>query len=310
MKEFGIQSWGVLIRVWGEPDETLKAGLVKMVRDGFIYPLARLVHGEEISFILSDGLKTRDHKLLIECWEEGGGYSNTGQAIIICGCNGEKMIPFFIPQPHEYNGRHAHFSLEKMVSITAVLQKGSVLISIKKHRVKEVNGNGALRIETKVVWEGNSNDLPTEHQKFREATLAAVGKVKHFHCREPHFIAAKTNDEPRVYVSLVLADSMFGNNSCQISRTALTMKQTKEAISNSKITSCCNSSHEATIKAIRERFGIEVPISETLRRVHLNSGDSIIVINAQGLPRITDRREYISKEVASATFTFSRYTIM
>ena len=41
----------------------------------------------------------------------------------------------------------------------------------------------------------------------------------------------------------------------------------------------------------------------------LKSGDAVVVMGVRGLPRLTDRHEYTSEEVASASFTFSLYTV-
>ena len=76
------------------------------------------------------------------------------------------------------------------------------------------------------------------------------------------------------------------------------------------VTSCCNPSHVATIEAMRLRFGLEVSIPEHPPRVVLEKGDSVIVMGVRGLPRLTDRHEYTTEEVAKATFVFTEYTIL
>ena len=71
-----------------------------------------------------------------------------------------------------------------------------------------------------------------------------------------------------------------------------------------------NPSHAATIAAMQSRYGIDVPIPATPPRVVLNQGDSVIVMGVRGLPRLTDRHEYTEEEIASATFTFSQYSVV
>ncbi len=109
------------------------------------------------------------------------------------------------------------------------------------------------------------------------------------------------------YFGFALADSMFSDD-CVITRTALTVAAVKELVSQG-VVPCLNPSHEATIKAMRQRFGIDVPIPEKPPQVNLGLGDRIVVMGVRGLPRLTDRHEYTYEEVAKATFAFSLYAI-
>jgi len=109
------------------------------------------------------------------------------------------------------------------------------------------------------------------------------------------------------YFGFALADSMF-NTDCIIKRNVLFPEEVKKLISKG-IESCCNPSHQATINAMRLRFGIDVPIPEKPPRVRLESGDSIIVMGVLGLPRLTDRHEYTQEEIEESTFRFSIYTV-
>jgi len=110
-----------------------------------------------------------------------------------------------------------------------------------------------------------------------------------------------------VFFGFALADSMFAGD-CSITRRVIGVNQVKNLIAQGVI-SCCNPSHQATIDAMRGRFGIEVLIPNEPPRVVLNYGDSVIVMGVRGLPRLTDRHEYSDEEVASATFSFSLYTV-
>lgn len=109
------------------------------------------------------------------------------------------------------------------------------------------------------------------------------------------------------FFGFALGDSMFVGN-CAITRTVLTPEQAADEI-HTGVTPCLNPSHQATIDAARERFGIEVSIPEAPPRVELKAGDSIIVMGVRGLPRMTDRHEYTHEEVAQATFLFAKYTV-
>ncbi len=109
------------------------------------------------------------------------------------------------------------------------------------------------------------------------------------------------------YFGFALADSMFVGN-CQISRRTLSVEEVKGIIAQG-VESCCNLSHQATIDAMRSRYGIEVAIPEAPPRVELHSGDSVVVMGVRGLSRLTDRHEYTAEEVAKATFSFAMYTV-
>ena len=110
------------------------------------------------------------------------------------------------------------------------------------------------------------------------------------------------------YFGFALADSMFSGE-CNISRKTLTVDAVRELVQKG-VVPCLNPSHDATIKAMRGKFGIEVPIPEKPSQVSLGAGDSVIVMGVRGLPRLTDRHEYSEEEVAKATFTFSVYTVL
>lgn len=110
-----------------------------------------------------------------------------------------------------------------------------------------------------------------------------------------------------VFFGFALADSMF-NGDVTITRHVLGEQEVRGLVA-AGVESCCNPSHVATIDAMRQRYGLEVGIPETPPRVSLKSGDAVVVMGVRGLPRLTDRHEYTSEEVASASFTFSLYTV-
>ena len=109
------------------------------------------------------------------------------------------------------------------------------------------------------------------------------------------------------YFGFALADSMFQGD-CAIQRKVLTADEVKAMAG--ELTPCLNPSHQATIDAMRQRYGIDVAIPETPPRVSLGVGDSVVVMGVRGLPRLTDRHDYTEEEIAQATFTFSVYTVI
>lgn len=112
----------------------------------------------------------------------------------------------------------------------------------------------------------------------------------------------------KIFFGFALADSMFAGD-CSITRTVLRPEDVKAMAEAGLLTPCLNPSHQATISAMHNRFGIQVAIPETPPRVSVESGDSVIVMGVRGLPRLTDRHEYTEEEIAAATFTFSAYTV-
>ena len=112
-----------------------------------------------------------------------------------------------------------------------------------------------------------------------------------------------------IYFGFALADSMFTGD-CDIKRTSIQPEDVKKMAEEGVLTPCLNPSHAATIAAAKERFGISIEIPETPPKVSLGHGDSVVVMGVRGLPRLTDRHEYTEEEIASATFTFSRYTVL
>lgn len=110
------------------------------------------------------------------------------------------------------------------------------------------------------------------------------------------------------FFGFALADSMFQGDAL-IQRRTLTIEEVM-ALIEAGVEPCLNPSHAATISAMEGRFGIHVPIPTTPPRVILAVGDSVVVMGVRGLPRLTDRHGYTEEEVASATFSFSQYTVV
>ena len=107
------------------------------------------------------------------------------------------------------------------------------------------------------------------------------------------------------YVGLAFSLSMLSEEYTHELRTyQVTPEDFKFAVSDEKIVSCCNPSHSATLQALKEKFGIDVPVPTTPPRVTMKAGDCLYVFQVSGLPRLTDRHEYNSEEIAKAKFSF------
>jgi hypothetical protein len=113
----------------------------------------------------------------------------------------------------------------------------------------------------------------------------------------------------KMYFGFALASSMFQGN-CTITRRKLSIDDVRNLLSTHQILSCLNKSHEASIQAMTEKFGLEVSLPDTPPKVSLEVGDSIIVMSIQGLPRLTDRAHYTHDEVSQAKFEFVLYTVV
>lgn len=112
------------------------------------------------------------------------------------------------------------------------------------------------------------------------------------------------------FFGFALADGMFaGVGECTIARRPMEVSEVRAMAEAGELTPCLNPSHKATIDAMRQRFGINVPIPEKAPFAALSHGDSLVVMGVRGLPRLTDRHEYTEEEIAAATFQFSEYTV-
>ncbi len=111
-----------------------------------------------------------------------------------------------------------------------------------------------------------------------------------------------------IYFGFALSDSMF-NSDVTVVRKTLSLIEVTKALLESEVSFCLNPSHEATVKAARV-MGLQIQVPEKPPQVSLVLGDSLIIMQVRGLPRLTDRHEYTEQEVAKATFTFSVWTVV
>lgn len=119
-------------------------------------------------------------------WESGGGYSNTGEATIIAGPNGEKKTPLYIRQRGPLAcAHHALF----------VVHEGDMVIEAEHHRrdfeIRIWHIDQILKEEARLtlIYEYSRGEWDAELPAFLEAAVqAAVEKATCYHCREPHFI--------------------------------------------------------------------------------------------------------------------------
>lgn len=109
---------------------------------------------------------------------------------------------------------------------------------------------------------------------------------------------------PKTYIGLALSAQMFcGNGKVAFEQLPI------DTISVDGLISCANPSHKTSLDALKARYGIEIPVPEKAPKVSLSEiGDAVIVLQIAGLPRET--REFTAEEVAKATFSAIKFTLV
>lgn len=113
----------------------------------------------------------------------------------------------------------------------------------------------------------------------------------------------------KTIVGLAMSSTMFSGD-VLISRKMLSADEAKSFLSGGEVISCCNPSHSATLAALREKYTISVPISETAPKVSLEPGDTLLVLSARFSRRLAEGEKYSPEEVAAANFEFVAYRLL
>ena len=127
-------------------------------------------------------------------WESGGGYRNTGDAVIVADKDGQ-------PKRATYIRRRG--SLANAPHALIILEAGDFIIEAHHHRedftveifkaldFEEKDGEMYAVVET--VNRFDRGEWDADFPEFLEtAVQAAVDKATCYHCREPHFVAVET----------------------------------------------------------------------------------------------------------------------
>lgn len=109
------------------------------------------------------------------------------------------------------------------------------------------------------------------------------------------------------YIGLAFSLSMLSQFPVNLNVQEITPEEVKSFLQEAE--SCCNPSHQATLIALKEKYGLEISVPPTPPRVLLKVTDEIVVLQVSGLPRLTDRHEYNSEEIEKAKFTFLKVTV-
>ena len=108
------------------------------------------------------------------------------------------------------------------------------------------------------------------------------------------------------YFGFAFSAAMLPSGTVNLRKDDLTVEEVKELLPNCEM--CLNPSHRATIEAAKS-IGLKISIPEKPARISLESGDSVVVMQVRGLPRLTDRHEYTKEEIASASFNFVKLSV-
>lgn len=116
--------------------------------------------------------------------ENGGSMTSSGLAQIVCGPNGEKVEPLWVPRRGYSNDVHAGFVAKiGMHVIVAGWDRESESASV--HRITGVDGD-EIKEELVAEFENGDGNIPPE---FQNAVDAALSKAQAFHCRSAYYVA-------------------------------------------------------------------------------------------------------------------------
>lgn len=118
--------------------------------------------------------------------ESGGGMTNTGSAVVICGTNGEKVKPLFVPRGYA-NSDHAIFVVcPGMHVVEAYHDRGGERITVYRIDAIGVEDDAdSVKFHEVASWENGDGNLG---DAFEAAATAALQKSYCYHCREAHYI--------------------------------------------------------------------------------------------------------------------------
>jgi len=124
------------------------------------------------------------------CWESGGGYRNTGDAIVVAGKDGQPKKAVYIRRRGELaNAPHALIILEVGDHIVeAHHHREDFYIEISKILGFENDGEETFALVERVN-RFDRGEWDAEFPMFLKAAVeAAVAKATCYHCRQPHYV--------------------------------------------------------------------------------------------------------------------------
>lgn len=125
------------------------------------------------------------------CWESGGGYRNTGDAVIVADKNGEPKRATYIRRRGSLaNAPHALIVLEKGDHIVeAHHHREDFLIEVFRILDFEVKDGEEMYAVVETVTRYDRGEWDTDFPvSLVPAVKAAVEKATCYHCRSPHYV--------------------------------------------------------------------------------------------------------------------------
>lgn len=120
-------------------------------------------------------------------WERGGSNFDDGQARLVCGLDGERLVPVVVrDRGWRANENHALFIGKELVIVEISRVKRDISINLKKVSIKAKTGN----VTETLIWEGTRQDienLSDELYKFKEVLETAVKKVLEYRCTDAFY---------------------------------------------------------------------------------------------------------------------------
>lgn len=113
--------------------------------------------------------------------EIGGGWTNTGSAQIVCGPNGERLNPLFVPSRGYCNESHAVFVAKVGLHLIEVWRdrEGDYVTAYKIVAIGDDRSPDRLETEEVGNWARGDGNIPSF---LDDAVSAACQKANHYHC--------------------------------------------------------------------------------------------------------------------------------
>lgn len=129
-------------------------------------------------------------------WERGGGYTNTGESVVIASADGSpKKATYVRTAGHLSNGNHALF----------VVEKGDIVVMAWHHRhdytikvfriveIRETDKGFVATLDIINKYDRGEWDKDEPAGKIGDAVEAAAYKAAHYHCRSPYYLKPPTS---------------------------------------------------------------------------------------------------------------------
>lgn len=117
-------------------------------------------------------------------WERGGSDFEDGKARLVCGLDGEKLVPVVVRKKGwRANENHALFIGQKLCIVDIEHKKRDFNIILKLIEIKPKIGV----LKEAVLWQGNKeavSELPEEVEKFKEVLECSIKKVLEYRCTD------------------------------------------------------------------------------------------------------------------------------